>query len=94
MKEKIKSRLRRAAASVLAAATLFSQPIWGNTVHAAEAKSTGYPVKVAEQNPFDGLYTPQTQHKDFRLQRQYHGGGNLRRKVSGLLPEPKPFRVG
>ena len=25
---------------------------------AAEAKSTGYPVKVAEQNPFDGLYTP------------------------------------
>ena len=58
MKEKMKSRLRRAAASVLAAATLFSQPIWGNTVQAAEPKSTGYPVKVAEQNPFDGLYTP------------------------------------
>ena len=57
MKEKIKSRLRRAAASVLAVTTLVSQPIPGNPAYAAEPKSTGYPVKVAEQNPFDGLYT-------------------------------------
>ena len=57
MKEKIKTRLRRTAASVLAAVALVSQPALANTAHAAGSKSTGYPVKVAEQNPFDGLYT-------------------------------------
>ena len=58
MKQTFKSRLRRAAASALAAAALFSQPILTeSTAYAAEPKSTGYPVKVAEQNPFDGLYT-------------------------------------
>lgn len=57
MKQPFKIRLRRAAASVLAVTTLVSQPILGNVAYAAEPKSTGYPVKVAEQNPFDGLYT-------------------------------------
>lgn len=58
MKQTFKSRLRRAAASALAAAALFSQPILTESaVYAAEPKAAGSPVKVAEQNPFDGLYT-------------------------------------
>lgn len=58
MKQTFKSRLRRVAASALAAAALFSQPILTeNAVYAAEPKATGSPVKVAEQNPFDGLCT-------------------------------------
>lgn len=57
MKQPFKIRLRRAVASALAVTTLVSQPILGNVAYAAEPKSTGYPVKVAEQNPFDGLYT-------------------------------------
>ena len=58
MKQTFKSRLRRAAASALAAAALFSQPILTESaVYAAEPKAAGSPVKVAEQNPFDGLCT-------------------------------------
>ena len=58
MKQTFKSRLRRVAASALAAAVLFSQPILTESaVYAAEPKAAGSPVKVAEQNPFDGLYT-------------------------------------
>ena len=58
MKQTFKFRLRRVAASVLAAAALFSQPILTESaVYAAEPKAAGSPVKVAEQNPFDGLCT-------------------------------------
>lgn len=58
MKQTFKSRLRRVAASALAAAALFSQPILTESaVYAAEPKAAGSPVKVAEQNPFDGLCT-------------------------------------
>ena len=58
MKQTFKSRLRRVAASALAAAAMFSQPILTeNAVYAAEPKAAGSPVKVAEQNPFDGLCT-------------------------------------
>ncbi|WP_418558334.1 SpaA isopeptide-forming pilin-related protein [Hominenteromicrobium sp.] len=58
MKQTFKSRLRRMAASALAAAALFSQPILTESaVYAAEPKATRSPVKVAEQNPFDGLCT-------------------------------------
>ena len=53
MKQTFKSRLRR-----VAAAALFSQPILTESaVYAAEPKAAGSPVKVAEQNPFDGLCT-------------------------------------
>lgn len=58
MKQTFKSRLRRVAASALAAAALFSQPILTESaVYASEPKATRSPVKVAEQNPFDGLCT-------------------------------------
>ena len=58
MKQTFKFRLRRVAASALAAAALFSQPILTESaVYAAEPKAAGSPVKVAEQNPFDGLCT-------------------------------------
>lgn len=47
MKQTFKSRLRRVAASALAAAAMFSQPILTeNAVYAAEPKAAGSPVKV------------------------------------------------
>lgn len=57
MENKIISRVKRVAASVLAAVTLFSQAA-GNAVYAAEPRAATNPVVLAEINPFDGFYNP------------------------------------
>lgn len=61
MKETIKQYMRRTAAGLLASVTLLTPQLAdGRAVYAAEtsAQASTSPVKLAEINPFDGLYNP------------------------------------
>ena len=65
MKETIKQYMRRTAAGLLASVTLLTPQLAdGRAVYAAEtsAQASTSPVKLAEINPFDGLYNPK--HSD------------------------------